>query len=96
MKIFENLEEVKNIEPCCIALGNFDGVHVGHQALIKAAVEKAGEKGLKSAVFTFSTLPKNLIQPQDGLAGADHHAFQWRHKNNQHQCELFFANSKPL
>ena len=64
MKIFENLEEVKNIEPCCIALGNFDGVHVGHQALIKAAVEKAGEKGLKSAVFTFSTLPKNLIPGQ--------------------------------
>ena len=64
MKIFENLEEVKNIEPCCIALGNFDGVHVGHQALIKAAVEKAGEKGLKSAVFTFSPLPKNLIPGQ--------------------------------
>ena len=46
---------------CCVALGNFDGVHAGHQTLIKAAVDKAHEKNLKSAVFTFSTLPKNLI-----------------------------------
>lgn len=64
MKTFNTLEEIKDIKPCCVALGNFDGVHAGHQALIKAAVEKAREKGIKSAVFTFSTLPKNLIPGQ--------------------------------
>ena len=41
MKTFNTLEEIKDIKPCCVALGNFDGVHAGHQALIKAAVEKA-------------------------------------------------------
>ena len=44
-----------------MALGNFDGVHVGHRQLIGAAVEKAREKGLASAVFTFSNHPKSLI-----------------------------------
>ena len=61
MKIFNSLDEIKGIEPTVIALGNFDGVHVGHQTLIRAAVEKAREKGLASAVFTFSNHPKSLI-----------------------------------
>ena len=61
MKIFNTIEEIKDVQPCCVALGNFDGVHAGHQTLIKAAVDKAHEKNLKSAVLTFSTLPKNLI-----------------------------------
>lgn len=61
MQIFTNLEDVKNIERCCVALGNFDGIHIGHQAIIKSAVDKAAELGIKSAVFTFSSHPKNLI-----------------------------------
>ena len=61
MEIFETLEEIQNIEPAAVALGNFDGVHLGHQELIKKAVEKAGESDLKSAVFTFSNHPKDLL-----------------------------------
>lgn len=61
MIIFRNLEEIKDIEPCCIALGNFDGVHIGHRVLIEKTVQKARENGLKSAVFTFSNHPKNYI-----------------------------------
>lgn len=61
MKVFQTLAEIKNIEPCCIALGNFDGVHLGHQRLIGEAVNKAKKLGFKSGVFTFSTHPKNLL-----------------------------------
>ena len=61
MIVINNLEEIQNIPPCCIALGNFDGVHVGHQTLIAKAVEKAHELGIHSAVFTFSNHPKNLL-----------------------------------
>lgn len=61
MIIFHQLDEIKNVAPCCIALGNFDGVHLGHQALIKQAVERAKALGIKSGVFTFSTHPKNLF-----------------------------------
>jgi riboflavin kinase/FMN adenylyltransferase len=66
MKIYTTLEEIKDIPATSLALGNFDGVHLGHQAIIKEAVATARKKtsqGIpeKSAVFTFSTHPKNLI-----------------------------------
>ena len=61
MKYFEKIEDIKNIETSVVALGNFDGVHLGHQALIKKTVELAKEKGLRSAVFTFSNHPKNTL-----------------------------------
>lgn len=61
MQVFETLEQIKDIQPTAVALGNFDGVHLGHQELIKRAVERAKEDGLKAAVFTFSNHPKNLL-----------------------------------
>ncbi|MCI5720948.1 MAG: bifunctional riboflavin kinase/FAD synthetase [Firmicutes bacterium] len=61
MITFDNLAEINAMEPTALALGNFDGVHLGHQALIGAMVEKAHEKGTKAAVFTFSNHPRNLL-----------------------------------
>lgn len=40
-------------KPVSIALGNFDGIHLGHQALIKKAVEVAKEQGYLSSVLLF-------------------------------------------
>lgn len=42
---------------CVVALGNFDGVHAGHRALLQESVRFAGENSLFPAVWTFSTLP---------------------------------------
>lgn len=61
MKIFNSLDEIKDLEPTAVALGNFDGIHLGHQELIKKAVEKAKADGLKAAVFTFSNHPRNML-----------------------------------
>ncbi len=62
---FETTDDIAKqgieVKPTCVALGNFDGVHVGHRKLIETAAEKAAEKGLSSAVFTFSNHPKSLI-----------------------------------
>ncbi len=62
MKIFNSLEEVNNIEPTVIALGNFDGVHKGHQEIINRTVKSAEAAGLKSAVFTFSNHTRTLLE----------------------------------
>ena len=35
MLVFNSLEEIKDIKPTVVALGNFDGIHLGHQAIIK-------------------------------------------------------------
>ena len=66
MIVFDKLENIKDIPRTSIALGNFDGVHLGHQELIRQAVANARKKTSqgspeKSAVFTFSNHPKSLI-----------------------------------
>ena len=54
MQIFTQLNENNNLS---LALGYFDGVHLGHQEVIKSAVNYAKENGLKSAVITFKDHP---------------------------------------
>ena len=54
MKIFSELNENQNLS---LALGYFDGVHKGHQAVIKSAVDFAAKSGCKSAVITFKDHP---------------------------------------
>jgi len=61
MKIFNTLDDIKNIKETVVALGNFDGVHKGHQELIRRTVKSAKMAGLKSAVFTFTNHPKNVL-----------------------------------
>ena len=61
MKVFNSLDEINNVEPTVTALGNFDGIHKGHRELISLAVAEARKAGLMSAVFTFSTHPRNAF-----------------------------------
>jgi riboflavin kinase/FMN adenylyltransferase len=61
MKLFTDLKEIGGIENTVIAFGNFDGVHKGHQELMRRTVNCAVSTDLKSAVFTFSNHPKNVI-----------------------------------
>ena len=58
MKIYTNLE--KQITPLCVALGYFDGIHKGHQKVIRSAVELK-KQGLIPTVFTFNQNPKSII-----------------------------------
>jgi riboflavin kinase/FMN adenylyltransferase len=45
------------------AIGNFDGVHLGHQAVIEAAVQKARVLDVPAAVLTFEPHPRMLFKP---------------------------------
>ena len=47
-----------------IALGFFDGVHLGHAALLRRTVEEAARRGVTSAVFTFDRPPKEVVTGQ--------------------------------
>ncbi len=46
-----------------LAIGNFDGVHIGHQALISAAVAWASRNGAKPTVLTFDPHPATVVAP---------------------------------
>ena len=45
-----------------IALGFFDGVHLGHAALMKMTKRRAEERGVTPAVLTFDTHPDTLVK----------------------------------
>ena len=44
-----------------VALGNFDGVHEGHRAVLKFVIKKADELNLSSIMLTFSPHPETIL-----------------------------------
>jgi riboflavin kinase/FMN adenylyltransferase len=50
-----------------VAIGNFDGVHRGHRAVIGAALARARSLGRKAAALTFSPHPRKFFRPQEPL-----------------------------
>ena len=50
--------------PSAVAIGFFDGVHVGHQALVCATIDAARARGLRSVVLTFANHPATVVRPQ--------------------------------
>jgi len=49
--------------PLAVAVGNFDGVHVGHQALLREARARAERHGARAAILTFTPHPARLFAP---------------------------------
>lgn len=60
----KSVREESASSPFSVALGNFDGVHIGHAALISRAVQYAKEHGIRSAVWTFSDAPAIMPNKQ--------------------------------
>ncbi len=55
-------------EPLALAIGNFDGVHLGHQALLNKLTSVALQKNLQSAVMTFEPHPREFFSPGNAPA----------------------------
>jgi riboflavin kinase/FMN adenylyltransferase len=68
MKIFRGLPPTSQRRPCALAIGNFDGVHRGHRALLTRVVDAARARGLISAVMTFEPHPRELFAPDQAPA----------------------------
>ena len=54
--------------PCALTIGNFDGVHRGHRALLDRVVAKARDIGVTSCVLTFEPHPREFFAPQSAPA----------------------------
>lgn len=63
MQVFRHLHQADGC-PLALAIGNFDGMHLGHQALLRRLVEVARVQNLKSAVMTFEPHPREFFTPQ--------------------------------
>ncbi len=64
MKIFRGLHHPGIAPACAVTIGNFDGVHRGHQAMLALLASEAAHRGVESCVLTFEP------HPRDYFAGA--------------------------
>lgn len=63
MKLFEKIEDFKweGLTGSSIAIGNFDGVHPGHQKIIETTVAEGLKLSIPSGIFTFKKHPLNIL-----------------------------------
>ena len=66
MNIFNGVTQFHIPERTVATFGKFDGIHMGHMALINTAARIAREQGLKLVVFTFDALPSFRLGMKDG------------------------------
>jgi riboflavin kinase / FMN adenylyltransferase len=71
MQVFRHLPTRPSNQPCeplSLAIGNFDGMHLGHQALLQANISAASSLGKIPAVLTFEPHPREFFTPQNAPA----------------------------
>jgi len=66
MKVFRGLPNDRARAPCALTIGNFDGVHRGHQALLAHVRGAAAELGIEAAVMTFEPHPREYFARRTG------------------------------
>ena len=71
VKILRSLPPAHLDQPCALTIGNFDGVHLGHQALVRTLVADAREAGLPAAVLTFEPHPREYFHALARQRGRD-------------------------
>ena len=61
MRVFRGLRHPDLLRPCALTIGNFDGVHRGHQAMLALLINEARHRGVPSAVLTFEPHPRDFF-----------------------------------
>jgi riboflavin kinase/FMN adenylyltransferase len=65
MEIFRDIDDPKlKLTSSVVTMGNFDGIHLGHQALLRSAVEDAKRQAMPSVVLTFEPHPLKFLAPE--------------------------------
>ncbi|MDQ6639653.1 MAG: bifunctional riboflavin kinase/FAD synthetase [Pseudomonadota bacterium] len=61
MRVFRSLRHPDLASHCALTIGNFDGVHRGHQAMLALLVSEAAHRGLPATVLTFEPNPRDYF-----------------------------------
>lgn len=67
MSKVKNIEIYNSTEPTVVTIGTFDGVHIGHQKIIKHLINTGKSKGLKSVILTFFPHPRMVLQKDSNI-----------------------------
>src|SRR6202050_428913 len=77
MELVRGLQNIpKAARGCVLTVGNYDGVHLGHQQMIAAVKRRAAELGAPATVLVFEPSSKEFIDPE----GAPPRLTRWREK----------------
>ncbi|MEY4615925.1 MAG: putative riboflavin kinase/FMN adenylyltransferase [Pseudomonadota bacterium] len=68
MRIFQRIESYLNEGPVVLSIGNFDGLHRGHQYLLQKNLDLATKKVARSVVLSFSPHPMQLLKPDSFIS----------------------------
>ena len=68
MKVYRHLNQLEPFRNAVVTIGTFDGVHKGHQTIIRAIIDKAKSLGGESVIITFHPHPRHIIDPDQRLA----------------------------
>ena len=64
--VFRSIAEIpSDFGPCVAAIGNFDGVHLGHRQILSASAEEARGHGFRSIAITFDPHPAQFLYPAE-------------------------------
>ena len=66
MQVFRGLPPPHARAACALTIGNFDGVHRGHQAMLALLVNEARHRGVPSCVLTFEPHPRDFFAARAG------------------------------
>lgn len=62
MRLVRYLNDFKAARPCAATIGNFDGIHLGHQQVIQHVIQQASQRHLTSTVISFEPLPAEYFR----------------------------------
>ncbi|PST81643.1 riboflavin biosynthesis protein RibF [Pedobacter yulinensis] len=65
MKIYNQLSQFQKLPHAVVTIGTFDGVHFGHQKIIRQLCERAAAQGGESVLLTFFPHPRMIIDPEN-------------------------------
>ena len=63
MQIYHHISQLSNLANTIVTIGTFDGVHLGHQKIIKRLVELKKKQGGEIVLFTFDPHPRKILFP---------------------------------
>jgi riboflavin kinase / FMN adenylyltransferase len=63
---------------CALTIGSYDGLHLGHQALLARLIAQAQEAALPAVMVTFEPMPREYLQPQEPPARLTSLRERWR------------------
>ncbi len=67
MKIIQSITAFNSSEKTIVTIGTFDGIHVGHQKILKNLIRTANNEGKKSVLLTFFPHPRMVLQKENKI-----------------------------